>query len=82
MTQDEIFEQVVKILTPYVKNQEALDTVSLSTHILDELKVNSARLVDVVLEFEDAFDIEIADEDVDSVETVGNAVELIASKLG
>jgi acyl carrier protein len=65
-----------------VKNQEALDSVSLSTHILDELKVNSARLVDVVLEFEDAFDIEIADEDVDSVETVGNAVELIASKLG
>ena len=81
MSQDEIFEQVVKILTPYVKNQEALDTVSMSTHILDELKVNSARLVDVVLEFEDAFDIEIADEDVDSVETVGNAVELIASKM-
>jgi len=80
MSQDEIFEQVVKILTPYVKNQEALDTVGLTTHILDELKVNSARLVDVVLEFEDAFDIEIADEDVDSVETVGNAVELIASK--
>jgi acyl carrier protein len=65
-----------------VKNQEALDAVALSTHILDELKVNSARLVDVVLEFEDAFDIEIADEDVDSVETVGNAVELISSKLG
>ncbi len=82
MTQDEIFEQVVKILTPYVKNQEALDGVSMSTHILDELKVNSARLVDVVLEFEDAFDIEIADEDVDSVETVGNAVELIEAKLG
>ena len=82
MSQDEIFEQVVKILTPYVKNQEALDSVSTGTHILDELKVNSARLVDVVLEFEDAFDIEIADEDVDSVETVGNAVELIQSKVG
>jgi acyl carrier protein len=82
MSQEEIFEQVVKILTPYVKNQEALDSVDMSTHILDQLKVNSARLVDVVLEFEDAFDIEIADEDVDSVETVGNAVELIASKLG
>jgi acyl carrier protein len=82
MTQQEVFEQVVKILTPYVKNQEALDSVSMSTHILDELTVNSARLVDVVLEFEDAFDIEIADEDVDSVETVGNAVALIQSKLG
>jgi len=82
MNQEEIFEKVVKILTPYVKNQDALDSVGTSTHILDELKVNSARLVDVVLEFEDAFDIEIADEDVDKVETVGNAVELIASKLG
>jgi len=78
----EIFDRVVKILTPYVKNQEALAAVSEKTHILDELKVNSARLVDVVLEFEDAFDIEIADEDVDSVETVGNAVELIQAKLG
>ena len=43
-----------------------------ATHILDELKVNSARLVDVVLAFEDEFDIEIADEDVDSVKTVGD----------
>jgi acyl carrier protein len=82
MNQEEVFAQVVKILTPYVKNQEALDSVAPGTHILDELKVNSARLVDVVLEFEDAFDIEIADEDVDTVETVGNAVELIQSKLG
>ncbi|MEM7410594.1 MAG: phosphopantetheine-binding protein [Myxococcota bacterium] len=82
MSQEEVFEQVVKILTPYVKSQEALDAVSHQTHILDELKVNSARLVDVVLEFEDAFDIEIADEDVDKVETVGNAVELISAKLG
>ena len=81
MTQDEIFEQVVKILTPYVKNQEALDSVALSTHILDELKVNSARLVDVVLAFEDTFGIEVADEDADSVNTVGDAVRLICSKL-
>ncbi len=82
MTQDEVFERVVKILTPYVKNQAALDGVDLKTHILEDLKVNSARLVDVVLEFEDAFDIEIADDDVDSVETVGSAVSLIQSKVG
>ena len=82
MSQQEIFEKVVKILTPYVKNQGALDKVSMETHILDELKVPSARLVDVVLEFEDAFDIEIADDDVDAVETVGNAVTLIGGKLG
>ncbi len=81
MTQDEVFERVVKILTPYVKNQAALDGVGLKTHILEDLKVNAARLVDVVLGFEDAFDIELADDDVDSVETVGHAVSLILSKV-
>jgi acyl carrier protein len=63
-----------------VKNQEALDSVDMSTHILDELKVNSARLVDVVLAFEDEFDIEIPDEDVDSVNTIGDCVRLIVAK--
>ena len=81
MTEAEILEKVVKILTPYVKAQEALANVSGETNILDDLKVNSARLVDVVLAFEDEFDIEIADEDVDSVNTVGDAVNLILSKL-
>ena len=52
------------------------------TNILEDLKVNSARLVDVVLAFEDDFDIEIADEDVDSVNTVGDCVSLIARTKG
>ena len=82
MEQGEVFERVVKILTPWVKNDEALASVVMETSILDDLKVNSARLVDVVIAFEDDFDIEIADEDVDSVNKVGDAVNLILEKLG
>lgn len=82
MEQGEVFERVVKILTPWVKNDEALGSVAMETSILDDLKVNSARLVDVVIAFEDDFDIEIADEDVDSVNSVGDAVNLILEKLG
>ena len=81
MDQGEVQERVVKILTPWVKNEEALKTVSADTNILEDLKVNSARLVDVVIAFEDDFDIEIADEDVDKVNTVGDAVNLISAKL-
>jgi acyl carrier protein len=81
MEQSEVMESVVKILTPWAKNPNALAGVSMETNILDDLKVNSARLVDVVIAFEDEFDIEIADEDVDTVNTVGNAVNLIMSKL-
>ena len=80
MDQAEAFEKVVKILTPHVKNQAALDSVAEGTNILDDLKVNSARLVDVVLAFEDEFDIEIEDEEVDSVNTVGDCVRLILEK--
>jgi acyl carrier protein len=82
MDQGEVMERVVKILTPWVKNEDALASVSMETNILDDLKVNSARLVDVVIAFEDEFDIEIADEDVDSVNTVGDSVNLILEKLG
>jgi len=82
MHRDDVMERVVKILTPWVKNEDALAAVTAETNILDDLKVNSARLVDVVIAFEDEFDIEIADEDVDTVNTVGDAVKLILEKLG
>ena len=81
MREAEVMDKVVTILTPYAKNREALSTLGPTTHILDDLKVNSARLVDVVLAFEDEFGIEIADEDVDRVNTVGDAVQLISAKL-
>jgi acyl carrier protein len=81
MSEMDVMTKVVGILTPYVKNNDALTQVGAGTHILDDLKVNSARLVDVVLAFEDEFGIEIADDDVDTVNTVGDAVRLISSKL-
>jgi acyl carrier protein len=81
MTREEIFEKVIEIVRPYVKNQEALDAVDDNTNILEDLKVNSARLVDIILNFEDEFDIEVADEDADSVNTIGDAVNLIQQKV-
>lgn len=80
MTQEQVFEKVVGILKPFVKNQEALASIAMETSILKDLKVNSARLVDVVLEIEDAFGIEVADDEADKVRTVGDAVNLIVSR--
>lgn len=81
MSEEKIMEKVVGILEPYARDAAALAKVSPETNILTDLKVNSARLVDVVLAFEDAFGIEVADEDADRVETVGDAVRLIQGKL-
>ena len=81
MTRDEIFAKVIEIIQPFVKNQEAFETVGDNTNILQDLEVNSARLVDVILNFEDEFDIEVEDEDADAVNTIGDAVRLIQSKV-
>ncbi len=81
MDEKEIFDKVVKILTPFVRNEEALANVSKETDILKDLRVNSSRLVDIVLAFEDEFDIEVADEEADKVQTIGAAVSMIAGKL-
>ena len=80
MEQQQVMEKVVAILKPFVKNPAALAAVSMETSILQDLKVNSARLVDVVLEIEDAFGIAVTDAEADSVKSVGDAVKLIVGK--
>ena len=77
--QQEVMDKVVEILRPFVKNADALNAVSMDTSILKDLKVNSARLVDIVLEIEDAFSISVSDEQADQVKTVGDAVTLITA---
>lgn len=80
MEQQQVFEKVVSILKPFVKNPDALASVAMDTSIQQDLKVNSARLVDVVLEFEDSFGIEVKDDEADKVKTVGDAVRMIMAK--
>jgi acyl carrier protein len=82
MNPAEAFEKVIKIVSPHAKNQAALASATGETNILEDLEVNSARLVDVVLAFEDEFDIEIADDELDSVITIGDCVKLIVAKTG
>jgi acyl carrier protein len=49
--------------------------------IQKDLKVNSARLVDIVLEIEEVFDIQVKDEHAETVRTVGDAVNLVVGYL-
>ncbi|MBW2648304.1 MAG: acyl carrier protein [Deltaproteobacteria bacterium] len=81
MDEKQIFKEMVNILNPYVKNLALLKNVTKDTHILDDLKVNSARLVDVIIKCEDVFDIEIDDDDADQIRTIGNAVDVILNKM-
>jgi acyl carrier protein len=81
MEHQETFDKVIGIIKPFVKNTEGLATATADTRLLEDLGVNSARLVDIVLAFEDEFDIAIDDESADRVRTLGDAVTVIQEKL-
>jgi acyl carrier protein len=48
----------------------------------DDLDADSLDLVELVMALEEEFDIEVPEEDLDGVETVGQAYELVVGKLG
>ena len=49
---------------------------------IDDLGADSLDTVELVMAFEDKFDIEIPDEDAEKMRTVGDAVEYLKTKLG
>lgn len=76
----EVFLKVKEIITPFCKNVDALAQATDDTRFLDDLDVNSARLVDIVIAMEDEFEMEVTDEQADNILTIGDAVAIIMAK--
>jgi len=49
---------------------------------IDDLGADSLDTVELIMQFEEVFDIEIPDEDAETITTVGKAVKYVDSKLG
>jgi acyl carrier protein len=80
MDEKKIFLEMLNILKPFTLNGNLAETATMDTHILNDLKVNSARLVDVIIKCEDVFGITIEDDEADKIRTIGDAVALIKRK--
>ncbi len=84
MSRPEIEEKLKTIIKPYVQNEEAFQHITAKTDMLQDLQINSAHLVDIILDMEEAFDIEIDDDTAEKMLTVGEAVNttehLLAAK--
>ena len=81
MTDTAILDKLKSIVKPYVQREEGLNDFSENTDFLKDLEINSANLVDVVLDVEDEFDIEIDNDSMEGMHTVGDAKEIIQKKL-
>ena len=77
MQATEIYNNIVGIVSKHAQNKLALASIGNGTNILNDLQVNSARLVDIVLDFEDKFNIQISDDEADRINTIGDAVALV-----
>ena len=81
MDKQEIIEKLKNIVKPYIKNQEAFDNLTESTDFIADLQINSANLVDVILDIEEEFEIVIDNESMERMVDVKSAMEIIETKL-
>ena len=72
------FEKITEILAEQLDADR--DAMTADTKIADDLGADSLDLVDLLMSIEDEFGIEIPDEDVEGIQTIGDIVEYINSK--
>ncbi len=62
--------------------QVAPEQVTMEARFGDDLDADSLDLVELVMALEEAFDIEVPEEELEGIETVGQAFDLVKGKLG
>ena len=81
MTSEDIFEKLVPIIALYLPEDVSKEDVKPESNLTGELNINSAHLVDVVLDVEDTFNIEFDNSDMEQLHTVHDAIETIHKKI-
>lgn len=76
-----IIEELKKIIKPYVNEKEAVESLTEETDFINDLKINSANLVDIILDIEDAFAIVIDDKSMEQILNIKSAIDIIEIKL-
>ena len=78
MTNPSIEERVKRIVCNQMGTSP--DKVNQDTSFVNDLGADSLHTVELVMEFEDEFEISIPDEDAEQIQTVGAAVDYITKK--
>lgn len=81
MREENLINKLKIIIKPYVKNEEKLENLTEKTDFITDLMINSANLVDIVLDIEETFDITIDNESMEKMLTVEAALQIIEIEL-
>ena len=74
-----VLEKVKMILSSQVDVEE--DSITPETNIADDLGADSLDVVDMLMSLEDEFDVEIPDEEIERIRTVGELVAYIEENM-
>lgn len=75
-----IFEKVRAVIIEQLDVDEEV-VITLETSMMKDLDADSLDAVEIMMELEDEFDIEIPDEDAESFKTIGDIVKYVESKI-
>lgn len=81
MKKEAIIEKLKGIVKPYINNENAFDNLTENTDFITDLKINSANLVDVILDVEEEFNIVIDNQSMEKMIDIKAALEIIETKL-
>jgi acyl carrier protein len=81
MNKEVIIEKLKGIVKPYINNESAFENLTESTDFITDLKINSANLVDVILDVEEEFTIIIDNQSMEKMINIKSALEIIETKL-
>ncbi|MFB0937330.1 MAG: acyl carrier protein [Urechidicola sp.] len=77
----QMISELKLIVKPYIQDEIAFENLNEETDFINDLKINSANLVDVILDIEDKYDIELDNESMDKMLNVKAALEVINTKI-
>lgn len=78
---EKVKKEIIEILKKYTFNQEVWNNFSENSNISTDLKINSARIVDIIIDIEEKYEIEIEDKLLDEIKTISDISNIIKSKI-
>ena len=81
MDRHQLINDLKEIIKPYTENLEALENINEQTDLLMDLKINSANLVDIILDIEEKFDIVIDNDSMSRMINIKETMAVINEKL-
>lgn len=80
MSSQELEDKVISIVSEQMAINKA--EITRETSFISDLNADSLDIVELVMEFEDNFQMSIPDEEAEKIKTVGQAIDYIAANTG